>query len=71
MYHTHAYDRMHQNNCRDWRYRDGPHQKIGFSNWDDNEGCEGDTCARMQGNGTVITLISADLMCFLAILCCS
>ena len=26
-------------------------KRVHFQNWDDNEGSEGDTCARMQGNG--------------------
>lgn len=27
--------------------------QIAWDNWDENEGQEGDTCARMQGNGKV------------------
>ncbi len=33
-----------------WRDRDTG-AAIEYSNWDDDEGSEGDTCARMQGNG--------------------
>ena len=46
-------------NCGNWRYRQYPNDAIQFSNWDRNEGCEGDTCARMQGNGNIsISFIS-------------
>ena len=31
--------------------RTGVWKPVHYQNWDDNEGSEGDTCARMQGNG--------------------
>ena len=31
--------------------RTGALEPVRFQNWDENEGSEGDTCARMQGNG--------------------
>ena len=37
--------------CADWRHRENHTNVITYSKWADNEGCEGDTCARMQGNG--------------------
>ena len=37
--------------CEEWRYLKFPNKAITFNNWEANEGCEGDTCARMQGNG--------------------
>ena len=43
----------------DWRARvhGAPNAtEIAFANWDDDEGSEGDTCARMQGNGTKYTV---------------
>ena len=56
-YHDHARpsnDSTHKvGNCGNWRYRQDPHDKIKFSKWAKNEGCEGDTCARMQGNGNI------------------
>lgn len=33
-----------------WRARINQ-EILGYTNWDKNEGSEGDTCARMQGNG--------------------
>jgi hypothetical protein len=33
-----------------WKNRLGGN-RVKYQNWDDDEGDEGDTCARMQGNG--------------------
>ncbi len=49
-----------------WK-RSGDGRVIAYANWDDNEGSEGDTCARMLGNGnyggffsvTVVTLFKS------------
>ena len=30
-------------------------KSLNYLNWDEDEGSEGDTCARMQGNGTFST----------------
>lgn len=37
--------------CAHWRHRENHTNVITYSKWASNEGCEGDTCARMQGNG--------------------
>ena len=37
--------------CRDWRHLENRTHVINYSKWASNEGCEGDTCARMQGSG--------------------
>ena len=39
--------------CAHWRHRENKSNIITYSKWASNEGCEGDTCARIQGNGRI------------------
>ena len=45
------YSHLSCNRCGGWQQRQFPYSQIEFCNWAKNEGYEGDTCARMQGNG--------------------
>ena len=41
------------------------HKRLVYQNWDEDEGSEGDTCARIQGNGSIIFLYAGHLSTFL------
>ena len=50
--------------CRSWRHLENRTHVITYSKWASNEGCEGDTCARMQGNGISL---SKNVLCYISL----